>query len=134
MSDPVIEITFKGPKFRKNSKTRHEINLNIQDFDGFHSLFKELGFLPIKVIKKSRITYKDYLSNENIAINVSLDFINDLGYFIELETFTKEIEKIPYIEEKIFSYWTAKLKTFNIKDEKPYLSIRKSYLELFNKK
>lgn len=131
---PEVEITFKEPKFRKNSKTRNEINLTIQDYNGFHTLFSELTLLPIKTIKKSRMTYKDYLDDKNMEINVSLDTIEDLGYFIELESFTKEINKISKIEEKILSYWTRKLKGFNVKDQKPYLSIRESYLELLSKK
>lgn len=128
----LIDITYKGPKLNIKSKTRKELNLVIDDLDGFDYLFQELNLKPIKTVNKIRITHV-FKIEENIELKLSLDHIHGLGYYVELETFTDNIETIPFIETKLMEYWFKLLKISDVADEKPRISIRESYLELIIK-
>lgn len=126
------EITYKGPKMSSESKTRRELNLIINDSDGFDSLFRELNFKPIMNVNKIRTTYI-FTIEEKIEVKLSLDNVKDLGLFIELESFSDRVESITFIENKLKEFWINLLKLSEVPDKKSKISIRESYLELLKK-
>jgi adenylate cyclase class 2 len=128
------ELTFKGPKVSEKSKTRHEINLKIGNMKNFDLLLQQLGFNPVMIVKKVRTVVKFLLPKSDINLNLSHDVVENLGSFIEIETFTESFNQISDIEEKIMSYWNSLLDSLGIKEEKPRNSIRESYLELLQRK
>ena len=103
-------------------KTREEIEFKIEDFDKAKRAFEKLGFIPVAHVKKRRISYKygDYI--------ISLDRVNQLGTFLEIECEVSNESEIKEKEDKIKSFLTN---TLGIKEFK---SIRKSYLEMLLEK
>lgn len=80
-------ITYKGPKLDRDTKTRREIELPIADdaerAAEFHALLVKLGFHPVaEVVKRRRSAHLSYRDH---AVEVSLDEVRDVGWFVEVE-------------------------------------------------
>lgn len=109
-------ITYKGPKIGQKSKTRIEEEVAVADYESMKKILTYLGFTKAGEVKKSRSYYllKD--------IDICLDYIEGLGFFVELEIQSDEIHAA---EQALFSLAAdIGLKTFE----------RKSYLELLLEK
>jgi adenylate cyclase class 2 len=112
------ELTYKGPKIDKKTKTRLEYTVGIDDTDSLSAILQSLGFKRVGTIIKKR---KFYSFGE---ITVSIDDVESVGLFLELESIAhgkKEME-------------LAKKAIFDLLDElgfDPQQSIRDSYLQLF---
>jgi|Deesub1362A_J573_1020465.scaffolds.fasta_scaffold00018_12 adenylate cyclase class 2 len=115
-----VRLTYKGPKIDKETKTRDEVEITINSFEKGIELLERLGFTPVRPVVKNRTIFR----LEDIYI--SLDYIEELGYFIELEKKS---------EEKDVSRAITELKNIitvlNLND---YPWIRESYLELLIEK
>ncbi|MGC9147860.1 MAG: class IV adenylate cyclase [Sulfolobales archaeon] len=83
------ELTYKGPKIKKNLKIREELTVEVSDPHVLIEIFKRLGFREY-VLKKHRKIYR--LANYKIF----LDRVEDIGSFIEIE-----IEGVKSAEEFI---------------------------------
>lgn len=116
-SPPHIELTYKGPKVDDKSKTRAEISVPVDSRECAESLLLALGFTKVYTVRKER---HDYLLKD---AHVSVDRVDSLGHFIELET---ETEYKSQIEEKRDHL----LELAEILGLDPERSIRLSYLEL----
>ena len=83
-------ITYKGPKLDATTKTRREIELPLpaspEPIRAWTSLLEALGFRPVGEVSKSR--RKAFATWENRRVEVSLDEVRTLGYFVELELIT----------------------------------------------
>ena len=73
------KITYKGPKIDISTKTREEIELVIDDLDKMAQILIRLGFKRVAKVGKRR---KEYLLD---GVTVSLDSVDGLGDFVELE-------------------------------------------------
>jgi adenylate cyclase class 2 len=80
-------ITYKGPKIDAVTKTRHEIDLPLPSGEDvaavWTSLLGSLGFSPAGEVRKSR--RKAQVEWQGRNVEVSLDCIDRLGSFVELE-------------------------------------------------
>jgi adenylate cyclase class 2 len=80
-------ITYKGPKLDATTKTRLEIELPLaQEPEGagtWEGLLDALGFTPVAVVRKRR--RKAHVPIGDVPIEVSLDEVEELGTFVELE-------------------------------------------------
>ena len=80
-------ITYKGPKIDSVTKTRREIELPLVEPAGGPAEWRSpaggLGFRPVAEVRKSR--RKALVSWQGRRIEVSLDAVEDLGTFVELE-------------------------------------------------
>ncbi|MBN2079596.1 MAG: class IV adenylate cyclase [Spirochaetes bacterium] len=76
--DSVI-MTYKGPKIGLAAKTRREIEVAVGDYDAVLLILEILGFVRVGSVVKER----DRFALEGIEI--SLDRVEDLGDFVELE-------------------------------------------------
>lgn len=114
-------LTYKGAKISKISKTRLEIQTEIENFENMKEILIKLGFKPIAIISKKREKYA--LENTFIFI----DDVKDLGYFIEIEERIENESSIKEIEEKLIKI----LEKINI--SRKFITI-KSYLELLLEK
>jgi len=110
-------LTYKGPKLDSNSKTREEFELNIVSPDKYTKLLTKLGFIPVKKVLKTRKVF----NLDDIII--SLDHLDHLGNFIELELEVTDQKQIPSAKNRLFSL----IKQLNIS---PTQLERCSYLEL----
>jgi adenylate cyclase class 2 len=115
--DNKYQLTYKGPKISEMSKTRTEITINVNDFNKTKQLLEYLGFKTFINITKIRETYK---INESF---VSIDYVNGLGYYVELEKEVSDIRRVSEIENELINL----AKDLGLDVTK---NIRKSYLEL----
>lgn len=80
-------ITYKGPKIDAVTKTRHEIDLPLPSGADaaavWTGLLGALGFSPVGEVRKSR--RKAQVAWQGRDVEVSLDHIDRLGSFVELE-------------------------------------------------
>ena len=120
IADNASYLTYKGPKIDSVSKTREELELEVQDPLKLIELLKKIGLSPIMKVVKSR---RSYLLND---ISISIDTIDELGTIIELELDVPDKGQLPTARERLF----AVLKQLKIRPEK---FERRSYLELLMK-
>jgi adenylate cyclase, class 2 len=87
-------ITYKGPKIDATTKTRREIDLPLPEGESaaetWTGLLAALGFSPVGEVVKSR--RKAQVAWQGRSIEVSLDHIDRLGDFVELELIAAESE------------------------------------------
>ena len=90
-------ITYKGPKIDEKTKSREEVELRVEDEKKAAEFLKKLGFRKAGEVKKIRETY----SYHNIEI--SLDTVEGLGLFVEIEIqgSEKDVEKLFEMGEKL---------------------------------
>lgn len=74
-----IFITYKGPKIDKNSKTRKEIEMGIEDSEKCAGIFEAIGFKKVRAVRKNR----QYFTYQNFEI--SLDDVEGLDPYMEIE-------------------------------------------------
>ncbi|NLA99635.1 MAG: class IV adenylate cyclase [Methanomicrobiales archaeon] len=80
-----ITLTYKGPKIRVGSaKAREEFNLVVADSGTLEDILSRLGFRRTATVSKVREFY------EIGDVTVTLDDIEGLGLFIEIEILTEE--------------------------------------------
>ena len=80
-------ITYKGPKLDATTKTRREIELELPPQEegaaAWAGLLEALGFQPVAEVRKRR--RKAMVSWQDRRVEVSLDDVDGLGTFVELE-------------------------------------------------
>jgi adenylate cyclase class 2 len=80
-------ITYKGPKIDAATKTRREIELPLavdeRGFQAWRSLLEALGFSAVGEVRKRR--RKADVAWQDRTVEVSLDEVEPLGTFVELE-------------------------------------------------
>ncbi|NJE07561.1 class IV adenylate cyclase [Thermococcus sp. M39] len=113
-------LTYKGPKLDSVSKSRKEIEVPISDVDAYSELLTSLGFKEVLTIVKVREKY--YVEK---GVTITLDEVEGLGKFIEIEKLVKEGENI----EKEVKKLRGILEDLGVKKFE-----RKSYLELLLEK
>ena len=89
------KITYKGPKIDRSTKTREEIELDVDDLDKMSLLLVRLGFRHVAKVTKRR---KEYLLD---GVTVSLDAVEGLGDFVELEVQGDDAEQGRKMIEKL---------------------------------
>ncbi len=94
---PDNRVTYKGPRFPGPTKTREEIELPFgEGEDAFRSLFRlfeNLGFAPVATIRKRRTTF--HVAGPPHEIEVTLDRVDELGDFAEIETIVRDEAELP---------------------------------------
>ena len=91
-----IFITYKGPKIDKESKTRREIEIGIEDSQKCSDIFEEIGFKKVRTVRKNR----QYYTFENFEI--SLDDIEGLDPYMEIEIALSDGEDYSQAQNSIF--------------------------------
>jgi adenylate cyclase class 2 len=80
-------IAYKGPKIDPTTKTRRELELPLsahqQAAPGWEDLLETLGFTPVGEVRKRR--RRTTVRWEGREVLVSLDDVDQLGSFVELE-------------------------------------------------
>jgi adenylate cyclase class 2 len=96
-TDDHAVVTYKGPKIKKfGLKAREELNFAVESGKTFETMLERLGFTKTLEVNKWRETYKLGTAS------VSLDSVDGLGTFAEIEVITEnetdnptaQIEKI----------------------------------------
>jgi len=83
-------ITYKGPKIDTETKTRREIELSLQSgaesAEQLAEMLTILGFRSVASVTKSR--RRGELQYQGRAVEISLDDVEQVGDFVELELVT----------------------------------------------
>jgi adenylate cyclase class 2 len=117
ITDDKNYLTYKGAKIDSTSKTREEIELEVQEPFKLVELLTKIGLIPIKKVVKSR---KSYSFGD---ITISLDNVEELGSYIELELAVSDKTQIPPARTRLFSLFKQlEISSKNFE--------RRSYLEL----
>jgi len=109
-------LTYKGPKIDEVSKTREEIEVPLSDPDAHARILERLGFKEVLVVSKVREKY--YVEK---GVVITLDTVEGLGTFVEIEAMVESEELVPQTVEKL----RAILEELGVKRFE-----RRSYLEL----
>jgi len=120
-SRPLYELTYKGPKIDPLSKTRIELSVGLVDAIAAKSLLVHLGFRYVAKVVKKRVFY----SLDDLTL--SLDEVEGVGDFLEIEQVVESKERIEPLREKMFTV----LEELGLD---PETSTRASYLELLLEK
>jgi len=83
-------ITYKGPKVSKISKARIEHETEVKDYSSMNNILESLGFVQSGIVEKER-----YIYSFN-GMEISIDYVEGLGIFVEIEKIGElkdEIEK-----------------------------------------
>ncbi len=94
-------VTYKGPKHDTTTKTRNELEFPLesgeQSASDFCELLRVLGFRPVREVHKVRRTAR--LKWKGHDVEVSLDEVDGLGQFVELEFDTQAENRADAIEQ-----------------------------------
>lgn len=112
------ELTYKGPKLDEKTKTRVEYSVGIDDIDDLTSILESLGFKSIAKVVKKR-TFFDLRD-----ITISIDDVEDVGLFLELESIAHQKDEMESTKKAIFKV----LDELGFDAEQ---TIRDSYLEMY---
>ncbi len=112
-------ITYKGPKIDAKSKTREEVEMEIEDADKASKIFENLGFKEVRTVVKDR----EYYKYENYEI--SLDNVHGLDPYMEIEISLEDNSDYSKAQESIFELFEKLGITDGFE--------RTSYLELLEK-
>ena len=85
-ADGKLTFTYKGPKLDKLTKTREELNVEIQDRKPLEEVLDRLGFRAAAGVEKRR---RNYTAGEYL---VMLDEVKGVGDFVEVEKAAQEYE------------------------------------------
>lgn len=86
--DSETRITYKGPKIEAGSKTREELETTVGDGETARELFESLGFEPVATVRKDR----EYFTVSGFT--VTLDTVEDVGEFVEVETDVETADEV----------------------------------------
>ena len=118
-------ITYKGPKLDQQTKTRREIELPLLEVadPGFAELLQALSFHSVAEVTKVRQIFS--LERAGQTIEISVDQVNGVGGFVELEIVVSAEAQIPPAQQQIAAL-ASELQLEH--------SERRSYLELLLQK
>lgn len=115
-----IFITYKGPKIDSESKTREEVEMEIEDENKCKKIFENLGFKEVRTVIKNR----EYYKVDNYEI--SLDDIKGLDSYMEIEITLEDGSDYSQAQKNIFEMFEKLGITDGFE--------RTSYLELLENK
>ncbi|TFH07588.1 MAG: class IV adenylate cyclase [Candidatus Thorarchaeota archaeon] len=113
-----VELTYKGPKIDKTTKTRLEVTVDLDDSDSMVQILQNTGFKHVVTILKHREFY------DIDGITASLDVVTDVGNYIELELMAYGKDGMKVARDRILKLVDA----LGLDENE---MVRESYLELF---
>jgi adenylate cyclase class 2 len=113
-----MELTYKGPKVDKRTKTRLEFTSGVSDLEAVVEILRHTGFEYVATIRKRRV----FFDIEDIT--ASIDNIEGIGLFLELEAMAKGEKKMHVARTKLLSL--VERLGFD-----PRKIVRESYLEIY---
>jgi adenylate cyclase class 2 len=82
-----VGVTYKGPLVEAESKTREEHETAVEDGEEMRAILEGLGFSPAETVEKNRERFRIR------AYTVTLDAVDGLGEFVEVETEAEAVEE-----------------------------------------
>ncbi len=94
--DPTTELTYKGPLVEAESKTRREVETAVADGAAADAILDALGFAPAATVRKERRRYAVD------GFTVTIDAVEGLGEFVEVETEVEGSDSVPAARERAY--------------------------------
>jgi len=115
-----VELTYKGPKIDKETKTRIEytVNLSEKDMESMAQILLNSGFKNVARVVKHREFF------DIKGITASLDIVTDVGNYIEFELIAEGKDEMKKAKERILKL----VKTLGLNEKD---MVRESYLYLY---
>ncbi len=115
-------VTYKGPRHAGPVKTREEIELAIDasQLDQWQLLVSRLGFQQVVPVLKTRRVFRCD-TDQYAEIHVTLDEVQQLGSFAEIEIVVAQAEELPNAEKRVSQL--AKLIGLEQSQPRSYLSL-----------
>ncbi|WP_254809958.1 class IV adenylate cyclase [Natronosalvus amylolyticus] len=110
-------VTYKGPLLDNESKTRAEHETGVEDGETMDDVLCALGFEPVATVYKERERYALE------GYTVTLDAVDDVGEYVEIEAETESMEEIESVR-------MGAKRVLERLDLDPETQLRTSYLEL----
>lgn len=85
-SDDRAKVTYKGPLVDDASKTREELETGVDNGDTMAGVIESVGFEPAATVEKRRERF------HHGEYTVTLDTVDGLGEFVEVETEAEQIK------------------------------------------
>ncbi|WP_456482520.1 class IV adenylate cyclase [Methanopyrus sp.] len=120
-SDGRVTMTYKGPRVGRE-KSRVELEVTVDDFETADAVLRHLGFEPLEhaEVRKIRTVYVLEVDGEKVV--ATLDEVEGLGTFLELECKAADESEVGEKEELLVSV----LEDLKVEGER----VRRSYLEM----
>lgn len=114
---PTTVVTYKGPRLGDGTKSRREVEVGVDDPDDTATILDSLGYDAVATVSKHRRRYAldDFV--------VTLDAVDGLGEFVEVETETDDETALDAVREAVYD----RARTLGLD---PGTGITESYLEL----
>ncbi len=110
-------LTYKGPLVEAESKTREEVEAAVANGDDVRAILESLGFSPAATVRKERERF------QHGEFTITLDSVDDVGEFVEVETHAESEDVVETGREAAFD-------VLRNLDLDPDEQIRTSYLGL----
>ena len=110
-------LTYKGPLVEAESKTREEVEAAVANGDDVRAILEALGFSPAATVRKERERFS------HGEFTITLDRVDDVGEFVEVETHAETEDAVETSREGAFD-------VMRDLDLDPDEQIRTSYLGL----
>lgn len=96
-------LTYKGPRSTSIVKTREELELSIDgsSVEQWKSLMNRLGFQQVVPVRKRRQVFAQRSQAEFSGIHVTIDCVEQLGTFAEIEIVVSEVKDLPEAESRV---------------------------------
>lgn len=106
-------VTYKGARLAGPIKIRTEIELPLADQtqDQWLQIWLALGFQEVAQVRKRRRPFS--LDFESSRLTITLDDVDDLGKFVEIEAIVHDRDSLPQIQNSILLL-AAKLELDNV--------------------
>jgi adenylate cyclase, class 2 len=116
-------LTYKGPRDAGVVKTREELELSIEsdDLDQWLLMMSKLGFQQVVPVRKSRRVFQCDSSIEFSGIHVTIDCVEQLGNFSEIEIVVSDASAVKAAEQRVLAL--AKLLGLEKRQPRSYLSM-----------
>src|SRR5574344_1278261 len=115
-----MELTFKGKSNVLSSsyaKKESNFKLNITDYEEFVSFLSSLGFYSYVEVNKKRKVFSR--TEDDLIYNIMIDYINDIGEFVEFEILSED-------DNKLIDLLEIKLEQFIYKFREVNMDVAKS--------
>lgn len=125
-----MEITYKGKSdslLGLFCKLENNINVDINDYDNYISLFSSLGYYSYVKVEKKRIVYE--LNSTKYKYSIMLDTLSEIGGFVEFEIISEQNKSTKNELEKELADFVSKFSELKLKEAtKPYRDIVANHL------
>jgi adenylate cyclase class 2 len=93
-----VELTYKGPKqVARGVKRRVELTVVVESAEDVDAILRSLGFTPVASVRKKRYYYR----LPGRGVKVTLDEVDELGCFVEIEASPSTPNPVEAVEATI---------------------------------